>query len=138
MQQHPAGNPDAPDYRRLRDVRYAADFLLGLAGPQVEAEESTTQLAEFLSTTLQLTLATEKTRITHASTNRARFLGDACRVRHSQTRWDARKRRSVNGTLGLYIPESVIQTKRKRYFRDGKAIHRPERYNDSEYDSISR
>ena len=38
----------------------------------------------------------------------------------------------------MYIPEDVIQAKRKRYLRDGKPIHRPELLNDSEYDIIIR
>ena len=43
----------------------------------------------------------------------------------------------VNGKVGMYIPEDVLQAKRKRYLRDGKPIHRPELLNDSEYDIIS-
>ena len=38
----------------------------------------------------------------------------------------------------MYIPEDVMQTKRKRYLRDGKPIHRTELLNDSEYDIIVR
>jgi hypothetical protein len=38
----------------------------------------------------------------------------------------------------VYIPEDVIQAKRKRYLRDGKPIHRPELQNDREYDIIVR
>ena len=38
----------------------------------------------------------------------------------------------------MYIPEDVIQAKRKRYMRDGKPIHRTELLNDSEYDIINR
>ena len=37
----------------------------------------------------------------------------------------------------MYIPEDVIQAKRKRYLRDGKVIHRTELLNDAEYDIIS-
>ena len=38
----------------------------------------------------------------------------------------------------MYIPEDVLQAKRKRYMRDEKPIHRPELLNDSEYDIITR
>ena len=34
-----ADDPFDPDYRRLRYIRYADDFLLGFAGPKDEAEE---------------------------------------------------------------------------------------------------
>src|SRR5437899_812990 len=41
-------------------------------------------------------------------------------------------------SYAMYIPEDVIQTKRKRYLRDDKPIHRPELLNDSDYDIITR
>jgi len=54
------------------------------------------------------------------------------------TKFDERRKRSVNGKVGMYIPEDVIRTKRERYLRDGKPIHRPELLNDSEFDIIVR
>src|SRR5207244_7245647 len=44
----------------------------------------------------------------------------------------------VNEEIRLYIPDDVIQAKRKRYTRDGKVTHRTELMNDSEYDIITR
>lgn len=41
-------------------------------------------------------------------------------------------------TSDHYIPEDVLQKKRKRYLRDGKIMHRAELINDSEYDIIVR
>jgi len=75
MRQMPSGDPTDPTYRRLRYIRYADDFLLGLAGPRAEAEEIQRQLDEFLRDTLKLELSETKTRITHARTEAARFLG---------------------------------------------------------------
>lgn len=138
MQQYPSVDPDDPEYRRLRYVRYADDFLLGLAGARADAEEIKARLTTFLTTELHLTLAAEKTLITNAYTGRARFLGYEIGTMRSQTKFDANRQRTVNGKVGLYIPEDVIQTKRKRYYRDGKVVHRPELENDSEYDIISR
>jgi len=138
MQQYPSGDPQDPDYRRLRYIRYADDFLLGLAGPIAEAEEIKARLTTFLRTKLNLTLAVEKTLITHANAGRARFLGYEISNIRSQTKFDDKQRRSINERIGLYIPEDVIQTKRKRYLRDGKVIHRSELMNDSEYDIIVR
>jgi group II intron reverse transcriptase/maturase len=37
----PAGDPNDPDFRRLKYVRYCDDWLLGFAGPKSEAEEIT-------------------------------------------------------------------------------------------------
>src|SRR5713226_9805874 len=65
-QQHPSQDPTDPGYRRLRYVRYADDFLLGLAGPKFEAEEIKARLGEFLRDTLKLELSKTKTLITHA------------------------------------------------------------------------
>ena len=137
-QQHPSLDPNDPEYRRRKYVRYADDFLLGLIGPMTEAQELKARIATFLRTELQLTLSAEKTLITHANTGKARFLGYEIGIMESQTKFDRLKRRVVNGKVGLYIPEDVMQAKRKRYLRDDKPIHRPELLNDSEYDIITR
>src|SRR5919109_2397369 len=139
MQQLPSGNPNDPGYRRLRYIRYADDILLGLIGPVTEAEEIKARITTFLRTELKLTLSAEKTLITHAHTGRARFLGYEIGIMESQTKLDrTRGTRTVNGKVGMYIPEDVIRAKRKRYLRDGKPIHRSELINDSEYDIIYR
>src|SRR2546425_13291456 len=72
--QYPSQDPKDPEYRRLRYVRYADDFLLGFAGPMTEAKEIKDKITTFLGTELKLTLSAEKTLITHANTDRARFL----------------------------------------------------------------
>ena len=59
-QKLPSGIPNDPDYRRLRYVRYADDFLLGFIGPKAEAEEIKEEVATFLQTELQLTLSQKK------------------------------------------------------------------------------
>lgn len=134
-QQYPAVDPNDPDYRKLRYVRYADDFLLSFAGPKAEAEDIKVRIAEFLRTELYLTLAEDKTLITHHS-NRARFLGYEIGIQICHTKLDVRKRRTVNGKVGLYIPEDVIQAKRMNYLRDGKVMHRAELLNNSDYDII--
>src|SRR5262249_13191893 len=48
------GDPCDPDYRRLRYIRYADDFLLGFVGPGKEAEEIRQRLGEFLASQLKL------------------------------------------------------------------------------------
>jgi len=50
----------------------------------------------------------------------------------------SKQRRTVNEGIALYIPDDVIQAKRKRFLRDGKVVHRTELINDSEYDIITR
>ncbi len=139
MKRYPSQNPDDPGYRRLRYVRYADDFLLGFAGPLVEAHQIKERISTFLATELQLTLSAEKTLITHAQTGRARFLGYEIGIMECPTKLDrTRGTRTVNGKVGMYIPKDVIQAKRKRYLRDGEPIHRTELINDSKYDIIYR
>ncbi len=138
MLKHPYVDPDDPKYRRLRYVRYADDFLLGFAGPRTEAEEIKERIARFLETELKLTLSAEKTLITHAKTGRARFLGYEIGTMDAPDKLDRRESRSVKECIGMYIPEDVLQAKRKRYTRDGKPTRRPEFLNDSDYDIINR
>jgi len=137
-QKYPSIDPNDPNYRRLRYVRYADDFLLGYIGPMTGAKEIKERITTFLGTELKLTLSADKTLITHASTGRARFLGYEIGITNSDTKFDNRRRRAVNGRVGMYIPEDVIQAKRKRYLRDGEPTHRSEYLNDSEYDIIIR
>ena len=138
LRKHPSKTQDDPGYRRLRYIRYADDFLFGFAGPFEESHQMKEKVASFLQTELKLPLSAEKTLMTHAHTGRARFLGYEIGIRYSSTKLEDRLRRSVTGAVGMYIPEDVIQAKRKRYLRDGKPIHRPELQNESEYDIIVR
>jgi len=81
-QQLPAGDPNDPTYRRLRYVRYADDVLCGFLGPREEGEQTKQEVGTFLQKTLRLELCQEKTLITHAQTQAARFLGDDLQVRY--------------------------------------------------------
>src|SRR5258708_6349570 len=60
-----SSDPFDPDYRRLRYIRYADDFMLGFDGPKAEAEIIKVRLQEFLRDNLKLELSPEKTLITH-------------------------------------------------------------------------
>src|SRR5262249_27677452 len=71
----PSCDPMDPGYRRLRYLRYADDHMLGFTGPKAEAEEIKSRLSGFLRETLGLELSQPKTLITHARSQRAKFLG---------------------------------------------------------------
>jgi group II intron reverse transcriptase/maturase len=66
---------DDPTFIRIKYVRYADDWLIGIAGPRRLAEQVKEELTTFLSHHLKLTLSPEKTKITHARQAQARFLG---------------------------------------------------------------
>src|SRR2546422_2444639 len=136
----PSQDMNDPDYRRLRYVRYADDFLLGFIGPKSEAEEIKQQLKEFLQEELKLELSEAKTLITHARTEAARFLGYEVTVFQDDVKratWNGKDRRSINGRIGLQVPKDVLEEKRKDYTRNGKPIHRKGLQNEDEYTIIN-
>ena len=131
IQKLPTRDPADPDYRRLRYVRYADDFLLGFAGPRSEAEEIKARLGEFLRDALKLELSKTKTLVTHARTESARFLGYEIGTLHDDTK------RSINGAIGLRVPVAVVRNRCTPYLRNGKPMHRPEMEHDSPYSIVS-
>lgn len=126
------------DYRRLRYVRYADDFLLGFAGPRQEAEEIKCRLKEFLHEELKLELSEEKTLITHARTQPARFLGYEVMVLDDDCKRAANGRRNLNGQIALKVPVAVIKEKCGRDMRNGKAVHRTELLHHSVFSIVSQ
>ena len=126
-----------PDYRRLRYVRYADDFLLGFVGPVSEAREIRDRVGEFLRDNLKLTLSAEKTLITHASDDRARFLGYEIKTAREGSLITGGKR-ATNGRIQLLVPQDVVSKYHARYSRNGKVIHRAELLNESDYTIIQR
>jgi group II intron reverse transcriptase/maturase len=130
--------PVDPDYRRLRYVRYADDFLLGFVGPKKEAEEIRDRLAEFLATNLKLTLSMEKTLITHAVDERAKFLGYEIKVTRCNSLISDNEKRATNGYIALLMPQRVVQEYRERYSKRGKVIHRKELTADKDYTILQR
>jgi type II intron maturase len=121
----PSMDPHDPGYRRLRYARYADDALLGFTGPKAGAEEIKTRLAQFLREDLKLELSKEKTLITHARTQAARFLGYEITVAHDD-RKRTRGHRWLNGTVQLRVPKTVIKAKCAPYLKRGKPASRPE------------
>ena len=132
------GDTHDPDYRRLRYIRYADDFLLGFAGPKDEADEIKARIGMFLRDNLKLELSDAKTLVTHGRTQAARFLGYEVTVQQSDTRLDANGLRSVNGNIGLRVPSDVVRAKCAAYMRGGKPVHRAERLHDSPYSIVSQ
>jgi group II intron reverse transcriptase/maturase len=124
LRAHPARDPNDPQFRRLKYVRYADDTLFGFAGPKSEAEEIKTRLGNFLRETLKLELSQEKTLITHASTQPARFLGYDIIICFRNDRISARGQRDLNGNVRLRIPAEVVEKKRAQYKQRGKPLRR--------------
>src|SRR6266700_236086 len=129
----PSQDPQDPNFRRLRYVRYADDWLLGFSGPKAEAEEIKRAIKDFLHETLKLELSEEKTLITHARTEAAKFLGYQIVIQHADDKLDRRGQRQVNETIGLRVPKKVIEQKCALYMQGGKPTQRAEMLDDSDY-----
>jgi len=138
----PSQDMNDPHDRRLHSVRYADDFLLGCSGPRAEAEAIKQQLSKFLHEELKLDLSEEKTLLTHARREAARFLGYEVTALHDESKRTKRKTngngpetmcRSINSGIGLRVPQEVLETKCKGYMQGNKAIHRPWLENESAY-----
>ncbi|MDD9995618.1 MAG: reverse transcriptase domain-containing protein, partial [Dehalococcoidia bacterium] len=138
MQQLPSGDPYDPGYRRLRYLRYADDFVLGFIGPKVEAERIKESIGAFLRETLKLELSEEKTLITHATSQAAKFLGYELVNQQANDKFERRGRRSVNGCIGLRVPAKVIEQHCRAYMRNDKPAHRSEMLADDDYTIVSR
>lgn len=136
----PSKDPYDPDFRRLRFVRFADDFLLGYVGTKSEADGIKEQVSEFLSG-LGLTLSQEKTLITHARSDRAKFLGYEI-----STSWDndklahnpqGKKMRSVNGHIHLGVPHAVATKWMRKYCVKGKPQHNKVLLHYSDYEIVT-
>lgn len=65
---------------RIKYVRYADDWMVGVNGPKEVAEAIREEIRTFLQNRLLLTLSLEKTHIRHAKTEEAFFLGTRIKV----------------------------------------------------------
>jgi len=138
FQSMPAFDMQDPEYRRLRYVRYADDFLLGFIGPKAEAEEIKGKLETFLRDHLKLELSKEKTLITSTYTGMAHFLGYDIEVAQKDTKHNKKGERNINGLVQLRVPAKVIEEKCALYMQRGKPHQRTELIDDEDFSIINR
>lgn len=102
----PSKEPFDPEYRRLQYCRYADDFIISVIGSKEEAEVVKSDIKQFLTETLKLTMSDEKTKITHCK-DKARFLGyDITTMKNYALK---RNKNGVlcrvgTGMIALYVP----------------------------------
>src|SRR4051794_41951384 len=82
----------------------ATRLLLGFVGPKREAEAIKASLGAFLRDHLKLELSPDKTKITHAGTDKARFLGYEITARPKLTAKTGTADRAGRGRMKLMIP----------------------------------
>lgn len=117
MQNAPCGMEMDEEYRRMKYVRYADDFLIGIVGSQIECEQIKANIMQFMSEKLKLELSAEKTLITHAQ-DRAKFLGHEVTIRNSNaTKRDKNGvlKRTFNRKVVLLLPREVVRMKLTGY-----------------------
>jgi Type II intron maturase len=118
--------------------------LLGFAGPKAEAEEIKQRLAGFLRDELKLELSQEKTLVTHARTGAARFLGYEISVARTDRKTrrpstsDKRNRRSLNGTVVLRVPATVVKAKSALYLARGRPACRNPLIREDDYTIVGK
>jgi len=93
--------------KKLKYIRYADDFIIGVNGSREDCLWIKSKLSEFIDEVLKMQLSEEKTLITHSS-ECARFLGYDVRVRRSgiikRSKSGKYKRRSLNNKTELLVP----------------------------------
>ncbi|MBP3038770.1 hypothetical protein J9303_04525 [Bacillaceae bacterium Marseille-Q3522] len=117
------------DFVRVKYVRYADDFVIGVIGSKELTKQIKKEVGEFLTTELKLSLSEEKTLITNFK-NPVKFLGYEMYIHDSNTylvkKSNGRISRAVNGIPRLMVPREAITKKLEEFTRNGKAVHRKE------------
>ena len=129
----PNGDEMDGSYRRLKYIRYADDFILGVIGSKEDAQRIKEDIKSFLSASLALELSEEKTLITHTGKS-AKFLGYEITVtRDNHQRRDVRGclRRTYGKRVRLNVSMATLRDKLLEYgameikLRNGKEIWKP-------------
>ena len=140
-QQLPSIDPHDPGYRRLKFCRYADDFALAFVGPKEEAEAIKQQLRTFLFEELKLKLSEEKTVITHARRQAAKFLGyEIITMQSDSKQYRDKNGRKSEGSMEISACESRqrwCKRKCKRYMQRNRPIHRAELLNESDFTIVA-
>lgn len=109
----PSGNDMDRNFRRLRYVRYADDFLIGVIGTKNECETIKADITKFMREKLRLEMSQEKTLITNAQDS-AKFLGYEIYVRKdyaTKRNSNGTVRRHFNGNVILHVSREAIKNK---------------------------
>jgi group II intron reverse transcriptase/maturase len=127
LRETPSLRHNDPEFIRIKYVRYADDWIIGLDGPKVLAETLREEVKNFLAQTLKLQLSVEKTHIRNARSERAFFLGTFLKIGKGEPmqrliKWaDGREfRKRVTGwTTQMEAPiQRIIETLSERGFCD--------------------
>lgn len=130
MQQLPATLDMDENFKRMKYVRYADDFLICVIGSKADCQKAKEDIKNFLQEQLKLQLSDEKTLITNAH-DTAKFLGFEVTVRSTnKTKKDYRgiPIRSLDHKVVLLLPFEAMRKKLMDYdamrivIKDGKEV----------------
>ncbi|GJA21165.1 MULTISPECIES: reverse transcriptase domain-containing protein [Aeromonas] len=140
---------DDPDFKRLRYVRYADDFLIGVIGTKAEAKAIMAEVTHFVETELKLEISKEKSSIVDPKKGFT-FLGYSvtCRRENKKVKCvvghkaDGSKvygtKRTITEHVHLGVPrdrvQKFVELKGYGYYDTGRAHARPAliHYSDTE------
>lgn len=125
-------------YRWCRYVRYADDFIIGITGSKSDAEKIKGRIHTFLKEKLHLELSIEKTLITNASSEAAKFLGYEIKAQRANDYIDPKGRRGANGAIALFVPAKVIEERCRSFMKNGKVTHRNFLLQDDDFSIVQR
>lgn len=129
------------NYKRIKYVRYADDFLIFIWGSKELALNIKEEISDFLTKNLKIKLSGEKTLITNLSDRRVKFLGyeiTKSRENSKITKVNGIGKRMANGTIQLLVPNNVMKEKIKPFVANGKSVHHNARVNLPVLDIISQ
>jgi len=118
-----------PEYRRLRYVRYADDFIIGIIGTREEAESVMLKVKLYINNALLLEASEDKTCIARASDG-VRFLGYDIKIcssmKTTKMEWGngTCNRRTISEKMQLHVPsEKVFQFASKNGYGNIALFH---------------
>lgn len=131
---HPQNNEMDGNYRRLKYIRYADDFLMGIIGSKKDCQQIKTDIKQYLNDKLKLELSDDKTLVTHGK-RPAKFLGYKIYVRQSDQIKRNKlgiRRRAYGHKVVLEVPFELMREKligykaMKLVNRNGHEVWKPQ------------
>lgn len=113
LHQIPFGDNMDETFRRIKYVRYADDFLVGVIGSKADCVQLKAQITQYMNDVLKLELSKEKTLITH-SEEKAKFLGYEIYVQRSNAMTKNSNGvpvRNFSGNVRLHVPSDIVRKK---------------------------
>lgn len=150
--EHPSHNRYDPNFRRMRYIRYADDFLVGAIGSKEDAQKLKAEITAYLGGGLKLEVAEEKSGVRHTHDGFS-FLGYHISSRNfvRETRSDSgrknhlghaiyRTSRTGVGMMHLSVPKEKVWdfVKRKGYMQKGRVASRNHLLSQSDFEIVTQ